>query len=441
MILIVAALMTALLGFGAYAIDLGSARAAKSETQSGADATAEAAAAYIAQEEEAGQTPTSSEITAQAEQIAQDNGYQSASVIVNWPYENNNNQVQVIIRADASTSLGQEAGRSSIPVQASAIAAVNTIVTSSTGTSSTVITSKTPTTITNRTTGNQVITTTSTSTGTTRSSDAALFASDTSCSGGITFKNESSGTIDGETYSDGGLSLSSSNVTFDGPVVYGSKCSSPGITGESATSTTQTWPADYSGDIAAICGTSKLSSAPITITGSTVNGAYCTTGKITIDNTSGLTGKATFVGGTINVEDNSSFEVTPYYGDLTLYQTGTSPLLIESNSNWLGGTVFAPNATVDIVSNSSLGNWNGAEPQYDGYVEAKDIVLDSNSAMVIEGDGPGATATTTTSTSLGTTTTKTTVTNYTTSTSTSYATSSTVTTTPVTSTSGSKLVG
>jgi trimeric autotransporter adhesin len=421
-IVIVAVMLVVFLAASAYSIDLAGGRQSETKAQSVADASATAAADVI----DPNATPTdpkstdSSTVSNTAMSLAIQNGACATCVTVNYPYQNDYTLVQVIVRADSAGTVGGEFSRSSLPVAASAVAAEKNKTVQVVTTGSSTITNSTVGTSTTYSTSTSFQYTTNTSTSVSFASDSALFAMDTSCGSGagLTATGNNNFQIDGATWSNGAISATGSNINFNGPVTYNSRCSDPGIAKEQRTSATQTtWPQDYT--LTSVCP--HMQSSNITISGeqnTTVNGIYCTTGNITISGNSNITGTATFVGKSIKVENNSNFDINPAYQDLTLYQTGSGNLLVDINSNWLGGTTFCPNGTVTFQSNSNV---NG-----NGFVEAKDIVISSNSNVDIAGTGAGGTPSTSTLTStitnssstVITSRTPTTVTNYTPTTST-----------------------
>jgi trimeric autotransporter adhesin len=438
-IVIVAILLVCFLGAGALATDLSAGRQSEQRAQAGADAGATAGADQIVASNPAS-TPLAT-VTTTASNEAVDNGACATCVTVTYPYKGDPTRVFVAVSGTSGATVGGEFGRSTIPVSASAVAVAVDNTSTIVSTTPTVITNLTPTTGDQVTTSSGSTTITSTSTSITHSTNAILFAGDTSCSGGITMSGNSGTSITGETFSNGGLHIDKpSDYNFNGPVYYQSGCPSSGVSGATATAPVSGWPEDFTGDIAAICGTTHLPTANIDIENKSNDhlgtGPMCTTGSITIKGNSGLTGNVTFVGGTIDIEGNSGTRLTSYFQDLLFYQTGSNTMNIINGSDYPGGTIFAPNATVKIDNDSGLGqNAPG------GYIEAKDITITGSSGTTIHGAGTGAAATTSTSSTTITQPTSTVITNHTPTTITNTTSTTGLTSVTSTSSSGSALAG
>ena len=202
-ILLVAAMLTGILAFGAYTIDIGSGRQAQTKAQSTADAAATAAAAAVA----GGASTAAASNTATT--VAQQNGAAAANIAVTYIASGATGQpaFQVRIRGDAATSVGNESGRSAIPVSASATAAVK------------VTTTTTAQTITNTTTD----TTTNSSCASAGSNCLAIFAAQTGCSNtGVTLGGGT--TVAGGVWSNSSLNIGGGGSSFQA-LTYGTGCS------------------------------------------------------------------------------------------------------------------------------------------------------------------------------------------------------------------------
>ena len=300
-ILIVAVLMTAMLGFGAYTIDIGSGRANETRTQAAADASAEAAASYIGQQMQSGTTPTSASVNTYAAQIAQQNGFSNA--VVTWPY-GDSNHVRVLVSGTTDTSLGQVAGRSSTPVSAAAIAAVSQATTTSTATVTTTVVNGTTSTYTITNSHTATGTTTGLTTGTTTSTSTdntcagaggnclAVFAAATTCSSDANSSSDpvvmgGGVNVSGGVWSNGSINLGGGGSTF-GALTYKSGCTISPVGSSSPSAYKQnsntfnngyptpaspltTWPLDYAQDFPACSN-----SGSVKCTGPSGTPSYCT---------------------------------------------------------------------------------------------------------------------------------------------------------------------
>jgi Flp pilus assembly protein TadG len=277
-ILLVAAMLTGILAFGAYTIDIGSGRQAEAKAQSGSDATAEAVAAQISSDEQNGTTPTYSELETVADQVASANGYANPSVTVTWPYNGSNTLVKVTVQSAADTSVGKESGANTIPVMASAIASVNFSTSTSTSTVTTVSSNTTKTTSSTPVTRTSTQTVTGTTTSTSTKSDLscatagnscmAIFAMQTGCSTtGVTFGGGS--TISGGAWSNSSLNIGGGGSNFQA-LSYASGCSVTPAAGIEASQNYQgnsfnqglpqaqspltSWPLNYAADFPSCSG-------------------------------------------------------------------------------------------------------------------------------------------------------------------------------------------
>jgi Flp pilus assembly protein TadG len=114
--------------------------------------------------------------------------------------------------------------------------------------------------------------------------------------------------------------------------------------------------------------------------GITLNGVFEATssnGQINI-NGSGITGNAVLLGAALQL-NGSSISIAPYpgYDNLTAYQTGTQSLTVNGSGYLSGGTIFAPNAAIEL---NGSGNSTGM-------LEGQDVTL-NGSGYTITGNGP-----------------------------------------------------
>ena len=469
-ILVIAAVMlTALLGFGAYTIDISSGRQAQTKAQSTADAAAAAGANALA----GGASTTAALSTATT--VAVQNGASAANIAATYIASGASGQpaVQVRIRDDAGTSLGKEFGRASIPVAASATAAVSVTVTNVTQT------------VTSTTTN----TTTNTSCARAGSNCIAIFAAETGCANtGVTLGGGS--TIAGGVWSSSALNIGGGGSNFQA-LTYGSGCSvtpaggiDPGSSYQGNTfnnglpqahAPLTTWPLDYTSDFPSCSGTgctgvcadnNNTSAAGTVSTCATalktpsycsqastksswsvdtytppytlISGqVYCAVGSGTPSNPATWNGalsvaggsssmRGTFVAASITVGGGTTLAACgynlPYYASSTcgapapstpnypLFYAISGTVNASQGGNGLAGDWFAPHGTITV----------GGGTNFVGFLEAQAVNLSSGG---ITGDGPSDSGS-----AIG-------------STSTSYSYSTSTVTTPATRTQGSALIG
>jgi Flp pilus assembly protein TadG len=329
---LVTILMFAMLGISAFAIDLGSLYQAKRQAQAAADAGALAGTQDLPN----GPTTASTDATTYATKT-----YNGASAAVTTPYNSDSAQIHVVVTKTVPSILGSILGINSVTVTATATAKV--------------LGTFTPT---------------------------AIFAASTSCSGyGATFESNNA-VVQGGVVSNGHVDFQGNNNTI-GPITYGGPngCSATNTTGNgnSFTSLTRdpsnhTWPLDYSTSFPAC--TYSGSSFSWSTTGVTIpSGVYCATGNISITGNS-VTGNVTFRAASFTLSGNNA-NLTPYYNNLLIYQTGSSTLNITGN-NLNGGHIFAPTATVII---------SGTNATTTGFIECLNFDSQASNFTFI-GNGP-----------------------------------------------------
>ena len=467
-ILLVAAMLTGILAFGAYTIDIGSGRQAQTKAQSTADAAATAAAAAVA----GGASTTAAMSTATT--VAQQNGATAANIAVTYIASGATGRpsFQVRIRGDDATSVGNESGRSSIPVAASATAAVKVTTTTSAQT------------ITNTTTS----TTTNSSCASAGSNCMAIFAAQTGCSNtGVTLGGGT--TVAGGVWSNSSLNIGGGGSSFQA-LTYGTGCTvtpaagiDPGQNYQSNTfhnglPQAQTpltdFPINYLADFptcsgtgcTGVCATNNNTSAAGTVSScatslktpsfctqastksswsvdtytapyTLITGqVYCAVGSGTPSNPTTWNGSLTvaggsssmrssFVAGSITVSGGTTLAACGY--NLPYFSSSTCSAPAPSTPDY---PLFATSGTINASQggNGLTGDWYAPEgaisvgggTSFVGFLEAQTVNLSSGG---ITGDGPADDGS-----SVG-------------STSTSYSTSTVVTTTSGTQTQGSSLIG
>ena len=324
-------LMVPMLGIAAFAVDVGAWYQAKRQAQSAADAAA------LAGMQDLPNNPATA--STDATTYASKN-YNSASAAVTTPYNSDSGQIHVTVTKTVPSILGSLIGTSSVTVTASATAKVNT-----------------------------------------NNKPSAIFAYDSSCAGKGIQETSNNITVNGAVHSNGALGITGNNNAF-GPTTYGGPSSCAGgavgsnntfTSGPSVDHSLEPWPNDYTSN-----------SPPCTYSGTTFSwigsgitipsGVYCASGAITITGNN--------IGGTVTLKAASfsmignNLSLTPYWNGLAIYQTGASALAITGN-NLNGGTVFAPNAEIDVTGNNATTS---------GFIEGKDVVITGNN-FTITGTG------------------------------------------------------
>ncbi len=329
-LILVALLMTAFIGLAAIAIDLGSLDGAQRKAQAAADAGALAGAAAL--------STSTTAASATATTLAKTN-YPTATPTVTASA----NAVTVSVTANPPNFFGK-----AFPVSAKAVA----------------------------------------SSAVTGGSAGAIFASDTSCTGGGVSLGNNAITIGGGIRSSGSMTISSHGSTYPS-TTYACNLSD-GTTGDNSfngspapsepkvdTTTPSTWPDDYSDDFPVYpltaagdpnCTASLIRSdwsfqslASTTL----ANGVYCAN---TIEfNEAGLTCTCTFVAGSFQLNQGPD-NFTPAYKTLQFYDVNDTGLNVNANGPnfFSGGILFAPKASV--IVNAPSGNIRG-------FVEAKDVTV------------------------------------------------------------------
>lgn len=361
-IVLVAFMLTIILGAAALAIDLGSFYKAQRQAQAAADAGALAAV----QDLPANPTQAAADGTTYAS-----TNYPDATSTVQTNYNGNLKQVKVTVNAQSPAFFGRFFGLTSANVSASAVAGA-----------------------------------------TGASAPVAIYAndnngSDPSCTGGITLtgNNETIGGVE----SNGGVSLSGSNnsltAVMDGVNgtnsctfnANGNNVSLGGTPMQNATATA--FPLDYTNHLPA-CTFPPQGNWSWVGNGSQVqipDGVYCAigtgnandpstwNGNITIASNNLQPAKATFIGGSFSFSGNSGGTFSPYDASnpVLIYQTGSADLTINGNQFLSGGVIEAKSANCVINGNSN----NGPAVAYSGLVECNNVTVNGNN-FTFSGVGP-----------------------------------------------------
>jgi hypothetical protein len=417
-IIIVAVLLTAFMAAGALAIDLSAGRQSETKAQSVADASASAAADFIPVNPSV-TNPTGAAllaVTTAATTLATQNGACPTCVTVQYPYKGDYSRVLVTVSGSSPATLGARSGRSAIPVSASAVAAAQTSQTvTETPTSS--VSNSVSASVSNSVSSTVTQSTSVTVNPGTNQTPSAIFAQDTRCGDNpLTIASTLSSpygaannvNLQGSIYSNGniGLYYSGSNGNFGDTISYGPTCAIAGSTGgnynggqPAVAATTYTYPHDYSHDQITCdqsAPTFSWSGTDLNISGT---GTYCATSSITINLTNNLNATGvTFVAPKITIAA-SNCVLSPDPGapsQLEIYNKGTVSQTLSincsSNLNFGGGSVFSPNAPIDITSQ----NFNNSE-----FIEGYQVHIALPSGSInVAGDGaasgPNSAPTTTT---------------------------------------------
>jgi trimeric autotransporter adhesin len=466
-IVIVAVLMTSFLASGALAIDLGSARQSETQAQSAADA----AALAVSDAASSGTTSTAAlQTVAQNLVTANDPGGIASLTPVGANY-------RVTVTGNSSGPLAAGIGSKDARVAASAIAAVQTTVTSGTSTSLSSTTLSSTSTTYNYSYTYSVSQGYSPCSALANSRCLAVYAADTACTDLGYNSNSGSNQVTGTVISSGSFQAGGGSNFFGGPLYYsdadGCTWSSIGSGntyngGAPATRTPTTgWPIDYSQDFPSCSGSSCRGSGNTpsfctqssTATSWTVNpnakNVYCAVGTGTASNPSTWNGAislargasdVTFIGGSVTTSSgqiqlspcggsslsgysasecasNVPAPVTKNYPLFYMTGTGTAINMGGGSSNFDGDS-FAPNGTIAVTAGSNVSY----------FLEAQLVNLAAGSD-VVDSTGPSLSGSETTSTSTSTST------SSSVSTSVSTSTSTTVTSTTATKTGASNLAG
>ncbi len=236
--------------------------------------------------------------------------------------------------------------------------------------------------------------------GSTGGAPGAIFASDTSCTGGGVSLGTTNLTINGGIRSSGSMTISShggvySSTTYEcgltdnsgGDNTFNGSSTEPKVD----TTIPATWPNDFSDDFPVYpltasgdpnCTASlvrsdwSFQSLPSTTLS---NGVYCAN---TIEfNEAGLTCTCTFVAGSFQMNQGPD-NFTPAYNGLSFYDINDTGLNVNANGpNFFnGGLLFAPKASVIV---------NAPNGAISGFVEAKDVTTNGGgSGSTWTGTGP-----------------------------------------------------
>lgn len=339
-IVMVALMMTVILGIAAFAIDVGQWYWLHRRLQSAADAAALAGAYALPN----AATAASTAQTYVAKNIS------GATATVTTPYNSDSKQIKVTVTMQATTFL---AGVLGITAPTETVSAVAT---------------KSPDSV-----------------------AAAVFANDTNCTDKGVDVEGNGASIPGGIYSNGTFYNGSNNGIF-GWVSYGgpNNCSSTAGDGTftdgppKSHSATSDWPWDPRPNLPA-CTYSADSFTFSTIGMTIPSGVYCATGSITLSG-NGMSGNVTFIANSFNLTGNNG-NYTPYWGlsdcrcttGLFAYQTGGDTMTLAGNgSGGISGVIFAPNAQIVETANNFTAT---------GFLEGYQVKFTGNS-YTLNGSGP-----------------------------------------------------
>jgi Flp pilus assembly protein TadG len=355
-LVLVAICMTIFLGMAALAIDVGSFYQQQRQMQAAADAAALAGAQDLPSSASNATTHAQTYGATNAGVPSSCNGT-SPGVCVTTPYNTNSSQIKVTVYKNIPTFFGHIFGFTSANVSASAVAAAN-----------------------NRTTA------------------PAVFADDSSCDGALTI-NGTGINIPAGVQTNGDFYQNGNNGTY-GPSTYGGTTSCYHANGSGNTyggvaypapptlsTTASSWPIDYRTN-PPTCTQNAASFTWNTNNAVIAPGVYCATGAIDF-NGSNMTGNnVTFVADSFQL-NGSNNQFTPGFGNLLVWQTGSSTLQLNINtsaSNWLlnGATIFAPTALINVNADST--------GPFSGFLEGYKVDLTGNNGFTLTGTGPTSSA-------------------------------------------------
>ena len=375
-IVIVALLMTALLGAAALSIDVGAGHGAKHRLQGVAEAAALAAARDLpdATLPSPGTPGTCNPLP--ASQTGKDvcnlvttnlaGSDLASSATVKWSkFNNDTSQIEVTVTAQSPTYLARVFHITAITVSAKAAARRTSAV---------------------------------------AGIPQALFAGDTNCShDGITL-DKNNNTITGAAHSNGSLNVNGNNTSL-GSGSYGGTptvCSHPSAANFSGTLTydpvAEAYPVTFGLPTPIVAGCCTQAQSAICTPGANVqNGAnftinsssggiYCATGTITVAD-GAKPSPVTLIAPKIVLPTSPDVAdaptLTPYYSSggqsLLMYENGSYPIDFTTNKTDLTGVVFAPNAEVSFSKNNDVVH---------GFIEALNINIGMNSFSLFSGTGP-----------------------------------------------------
>jgi putative Flp pilus-assembly TadE/G-like protein len=351
-----ALVLTALLGAAALAIDVGSLDAAKQRLQGVAEVAAIAGARDLPGSPTTARSDAGNLVTTNLT----GSGLSGVTVSYQTPFNGDSSQIEVTVSANSPSIFAGIFGISSSTVSAKAAAKHTQAGASEPG---------------------------------------ALFASDTACkSPGALYIQTNSVTINQRSgagaavHSNGSLFVQVNRGTF-GETSYGgpNNCSAnthgnDSLTFDGASDPTRDpldEPLPLVFDEATICSQPGAHSVttPLTLA-SGVTGIWCSTQSITSSGDAFDSGKAgvTLVAPKVFIATKET-TLTPYYDGLLAYVTGRRrAFFVQANHASLTGVISVPNGTFFLSSNSSN----------TGFVEAKDIFIQTNDFFDLTGTGPPA---------------------------------------------------
>lgn len=358
-IVLVAVMLTVILGAAALAIDLGSFYQAQRQAQAAADAGALAAVQDLPYSTSAAATDGTTYATT---------NYPGSTVSVQTNYNGHAQQVKVTVNAVTPAFFGRFLGITQANVSATAVAGA---------------------------------------TGAT--APVAIYANDNngndaSCTGGInlTGNNETIGGL----WSNGAVDLTGTNDSTQA-VQYGvngtntcqfnangNNMSNAAVINNQAAAP---FPVDYTNNLPACTFPPQPNWSWTGSNFQIPNGVYCAygtgnpndpttwNGTITLNGNNIQPANVTFIGGSFSFSGNSGGPFSPYDPNkpLLIYQTGSADLNIDGNEFLSGGVIQAKNANCVINGNSN----NGGVVAYNGLVECNNVTVNGNN-FTFNGVGP-----------------------------------------------------
>jgi hypothetical protein len=334
--------ITAIIGLAAFAVDVGAWYQAQRSVQAAADAGATAAADDL--------PSNASQATTDASTYVNKN-VSGATTTVVTPYTGDSSKVKVTVSKSVPTFFAKIFGISSVSVSASSAAKS---VAGANG-------------------------------------KYAIYANNSTCGNQSITIPGGDLTVNGPVHSSGDLKVSGANLTVNAPTTYGgpNHCgwrqsgANPNYNGSSSPTadySTTTWPEPWS--TSNIPCTYTLSGTQTIPSSGTVlpTGVYCDYGGTLKISAAGVSGVVALVAGRVQIS-GANVGLTPYYGDLLIYNIGTSAFQWSGAGAGTTGTIYAPQANAQISGSSGSA--------YNLFIEA-DTVSISGQGWTLTGNGPTA---------------------------------------------------
>ena len=219
-------------------------------------------------------------------------------------------------------------------------------------------------------------------------SEAALFASDTSCA--AVDIEAATATVNGTILTNGGIKTRKSSYVFNGPLSYHPSaqtppCSAPdGSFNSGVTTNGGGNPLPKRWNTATLCAATPNTFTVATSVPSGASGVWCSSVSLTDDQNGAQSITLIAPKVTVNGNGSQSLTASPAGAGLLIDVTGNNELDLRARGAVIRGDLIAPLTTIKIDGvNYAL-----------GFAEAKDIVIGA-SPLDLAGDGPVEGATTT----------------------------------------------